>query len=72
MRASWEDVTMPPDWTLLVGLDPGDLQTAMLAEADAVMNGQPGPEQDRLLPALPEPLRAMLPHHDSPSTPRPP
>jgi len=50
---------MPPDWTLLAGLDPGDLQTALLAEADAVMDGQPGPEEDRLLPALPEPLRAI-------------
>jgi hypothetical protein len=50
---------MPPDWKLLAGLDPGDLQTALLAEADAVMNGQPGPEEDRLLPSLPEPLRAI-------------
>ena len=50
---------MPPDWTLLAGLTPGDLQTALLAEADAVMNGQPGPEEDRLLPALPEPVRAI-------------
>ncbi len=50
---------MPPDWALLAGLTPGDLQTALLAEAGAVLNGQPGPEKDRLLAALPEPLRAI-------------
>lgn len=50
---------MPQDWTLLAGLDPGDLQTALLADANAIMDGQPGPEQDRLLPALLEPLRAI-------------
>jgi Domain of unknown function (DUF4375) len=51
-------MTMPPDWKLLADLPPADLQATLLAEADAVMNGQPGPEEDRLLPALPEPVRA--------------
>ena len=50
---------MPPDWTLLAGLADDDLQMALLAEADAAMNGRPGPAEDRLLPALPEPLRAI-------------
>ena len=50
---------MSPDWKLLAELTSGDLQTALLAEADAVLNGEPGPEEDRLLPALPEPLRAI-------------
>lgn len=45
---------MPQDWTLLAGLEPGDLQSALLADANAIMDGQPGPEQDRLLPALTE------------------
>ncbi|HTU76082.1 MAG TPA: DUF4375 domain-containing protein [Trebonia sp.] len=49
---------MPPDWKLLADLNPGDLQATLLAQADAVMNGQPGPEEDRLLPSLPEPVRA--------------
>jgi uncharacterized protein DUF4375 len=52
-------VIMPPDWKQLVGLTSDDLQTALLAEAGAVMTGRPGPEEDRLLPALPEPLRAI-------------
>ena len=46
---------MPPDWTRLAGLAGDDFQLALLAEADAVMDGQPDPEEDRLLPALPEP-----------------
>ena len=50
---------MSPDWRLLAGLAPNDLQVALLAEVDAVMAGQPGPEEDRLLLTLPEPLRAM-------------
>jgi hypothetical protein len=50
---------MSPDWRLLANLAPSDLQTALLAQADAAMDGQPGPEEDRLLPALPEPLRAI-------------
>jgi hypothetical protein len=50
---------MSPDWRLLVDLNPGDLQTALLAEADAVMRGKSGPEEDRLLPTLPEPVRAI-------------
>jgi hypothetical protein len=54
-----KDVTMSPDWKLLADLTPNDLQTALLAEVDAVMNGQSSPEKDRLLVTLPEPLRAM-------------
>ena len=50
---------MPLDWTLLAALEPGDLQARLLAEADAVMNGHDGEEEDRLLPSLPEPLRAI-------------
>jgi hypothetical protein len=50
---------MPPDWRLLADLSPGDLQTALLAQADAVLDGQSGPEEDRLLPSLPEPVRAI-------------
>src|SRR5262249_61940849 len=50
---------MPPDWKQLADLTPDDLQMALLAEADAVMGGQYGPEEDRLLAALPEPLRAI-------------
>lgn len=50
---------MSPDWKRLAGLSPGDLQAALLAEVDAVMDGKSGPEEDRLLLALPEPLRAM-------------
>ena len=50
---------MLPDWTLLAGLGPGDLQTALLAGAGAVLDGQPGPEEDRLLAALPEPPRVI-------------
>jgi hypothetical protein len=50
---------MSPDWRLLADLPPNDLQTALLAEADAVMDGQSGPEEDRLLLTLPEPLCAI-------------
>jgi hypothetical protein len=50
---------MPPDWRLLADLTPSDLQTALLAEADAVMKGKSGLEEDRLLPTLPEPVRAI-------------
>lgn len=50
---------MSPDWKQLAGLAPNDLQMALLAEADAIMGGQYGPEEDRLLAALPEPLRAI-------------
>lgn len=50
---------MPPDWKQLADLTPDDLQMALLAEADAVMGGRYGPEEDRLLAALPEPLRAI-------------
>jgi Domain of unknown function (DUF4375) len=50
---------MSPDWRLLAGLAPDDLQRALLAEVDAVMAGQSGLEEDRLLQTLPEPLRAM-------------
>lgn len=50
---------MSPDWKLLARLTPGDLHTALLAEAGAVTGGLSGPEEDRLLPELPEPLRAM-------------
>jgi hypothetical protein len=50
---------MPRDWKLLAGLASDDLQMALLAEADAVMDRLSGPQEDRLLPALPEPLRAM-------------
>lgn len=50
---------MSPDWTLLAGLAPDDLNAALLAKADAAMDGQSGTEEDRLLPALPEPLRAI-------------
>lgn len=50
---------MPPDWRLLAQLAPGDLQTALLAEADAVLDGKSGPEEDRLLQALPLPVRAI-------------
>jgi hypothetical protein len=42
---------MPPDWKQLAGLTSDDLQTALLAEAGAVMTGQPGPERDRDPPA---------------------
>jgi Domain of unknown function (DUF4375) len=50
---------MALDWKLLADLLPGDLQTALLAELDAVMKGQSASEEDRLLAALPEPLRAI-------------
>jgi Domain of unknown function (DUF4375) len=50
---------MPLDWRQLAGLAANDLQAALLAEVDAVMAGQSGPEEDRLLSTLPEPLRAM-------------
>jgi hypothetical protein len=50
---------MSPDWKLLAGLPADELQSALLAEVDAVMEGQPCREEDRLLLALPEPLRAM-------------
>jgi uncharacterized protein DUF4375 len=50
---------MSPDWRFLEGLAPNDLQTALLAEAGAVMDRQSGPEEDRLLLTLPEPLRAI-------------
>lgn len=50
---------MPPDWTLLARLDADDLQMALLAAADAVMDDQSDPQEDRLLPELPEPLRAI-------------
>ncbi|HEU5392827.1 MAG TPA: hypothetical protein VFV73_43760 [Streptosporangiaceae bacterium] len=50
---------MPPDWRLLADLSPGDLQTALLAQADAVLDGRSGPGEDRLLPSLPEPARAI-------------
>jgi len=50
---------MSPDWKLLAGLAPDDLNAALLAEADAAMDGQSGTEEDRLLPTLPEPLRAI-------------
>lgn len=50
---------MPPNWRLLADLTPDELQTALLAEADAVMDGKSGPEEDRLLLALPEPVRAI-------------
>ncbi|HXT91512.1 MAG TPA: DUF4375 domain-containing protein [Trebonia sp.] len=50
---------MPLDWRLLAGLSPNELQSALLAEADAVMNRKSGPEEDRLLLALPEPVRAI-------------
>jgi len=50
---------MSPDWKLMADLTPNDLQTALLAEVDAVMDGQSGPEEDRLLLTLPEPLRAI-------------
>jgi hypothetical protein len=50
---------MSPDWTLFATLAPDDLQAALLAEVGAVTNGKSGPEEDRLLQALPEPLRTM-------------
>jgi hypothetical protein len=50
---------MPPDWELLADLTPNELQAALLAEADAVMDGKPDPEEDCLLPTLPEPVRAI-------------
>jgi hypothetical protein len=53
-------VTTPPDWTLLAGQNPGDLQTALMAEANAVLDGQPGPEQDR----SPAPGAARAAAHD--------
>jgi Domain of unknown function (DUF4375) len=52
-------VIMPADWTRLADLAPNDLQTALLAEAGAVMDGRAGPEADRLLLTLPEPIRAI-------------
>jgi hypothetical protein len=52
-------VTVPPDWRLLADLSPADLQTALLAQADTVLDGRSGPEEDRLLPSLPEPVRAI-------------
>ena len=50
---------MPPDWRLLADLTPNELQAALLAEAGAVMDRKSGPEEDRLLPALPEPVRVI-------------
>ncbi len=50
---------MTPDWKLLAGLTGDDLQMALLTEADAILEGEPGPEEDRLLLTMPEPLRAM-------------
>jgi len=50
---------MSPDWRLLADLTPGGLQTALLAQAGTVLDGKPGPEQDRLLPSLPEPIRTI-------------
>jgi hypothetical protein len=47
------------DWRLLAGLSPGELQAALLAEAGAVMDQKSGPEEDRLLSVLPEPVRAI-------------
>ena len=47
---------MSPDWRLLAELSSGNLQAALLARADAVMDGKSGPEEDRLLP---EPVRAI-------------
>lgn len=50
---------MSVDWRQLAQLAPNDLQMALLTEVDAVMSGQFGPAEDRLLLMLPEPLRAM-------------
>ena len=50
---------MSLDWTPPADLAPNDLQTVLLAEVEAVMDGQSGPEEDRLLLTLPEPLRAI-------------
>jgi hypothetical protein len=50
---------MSLDWRLLADLEPSELQAALLAEAEAVMNGTSGPEEDRLLLVLPEPVRAL-------------
>lgn len=47
---------MAPDWRLLAELTANELQAALLAEADAVMDGKSGPGEDRLLPTLPEQL----------------
>lgn len=50
---------MAPDWRLLADLSPNDLQTALQAEAGAVMDGKSDLEEDHLLLALPEPVRAI-------------
>jgi hypothetical protein len=50
---------MAPDWRLLADLSPNDLQTALQAEASAVMDGKSDLEEDRLLLTLPEPVRAI-------------
>jgi hypothetical protein len=52
-------MTMPPNWKHLADMTLGDLQTALLAEADAKMDGKSDLEEDRLLPTLPEPMRAI-------------
>jgi hypothetical protein len=54
-----ENAAMAPDWELLADLTPNDLQIALLAEASAILDRQSGPEEDRLLSALPEPVRAI-------------
>jgi hypothetical protein len=50
---------MAPNWKHLASLTADDLQIALLAEVDAIMEGHLGPEEDRLLLTLPEPLRAV-------------
>jgi hypothetical protein len=50
---------MTPDWRALAALSPGGLQAALLAEAETAMQGHYGPDEDRLLPTLPEPVRAI-------------
>src|SRR5262249_14598447 len=54
-----ENGTMPSDWRQLANLNARDLQTALRADADAEVTAKPGPEEDRLLPTLPEPVRAI-------------
>lgn len=51
---------MTPDWKRLAELPPdADLPMAVLAEADAIIDFLPPDEEDRILPTMPEPLRAV-------------